>query len=319
MACGAAGGCTGESTPGGRPAGEEEAKEDGAASVTPAVYQTTLAFLGFGQPPTRLFFHFENRTDAATLETRYAGWSGDGEAWRTVLDVRESLTVPRAAWRILPVGPLRVTVADGEELAGLAIDGLDGRTRMLIGERLAEWASATGQRESLRRAVVEMDGSAQGGILLGSQTARVAGTASHGAEDAILLADTLGNALVILRSEAAAEAQVVVHSLLDERSRRWDGAELDDSAPIEGGSDGGRAAAPDSAADPDTRGLALSIPGAGIEARIGLQSFPGPAGVTAGPELLGATGVLTVNGGEPRAMSGFRIVLSGDATDRVEP
>lgn len=309
-------GCDGEPTPADGQDAEAAASQNGATTVTPAVYQTTLAFLGFGAPPTRLFLHLENRTSAETLQLSYGGWLDNGFGWRTVLDVHESTSVPRAAWRILPVGPLRVSVTEGEELAGVAIDAVEGRPRLRIGARLAEWASATGQRESLRRAAVEMEGAAQSGILLASQTARVAGAASRGGEHAILLADTLGNALVILRSGTVADEQVVVHTLFGERSRRWDGAEIGDGASSSDSADAGTATTPDSAADGGVSRLTLTIPGAEIEARIVVEAA---ADTEARVDLPDASGIISVAGGEPFSMSGFQVALSGDRAEGVEP
>lgn len=317
-------GCDGESKPANRLDAQAEANRDPAAAVTPAVYQTTLAFLGFGTPPTRLFLHLENRTSAETLELRYDGWLQSGTGWRTVLDVREVTGVPRAAWRVLPVGPLRVSVTDGEELAGVAIDDVEGRPRLRFGERLAEWASATGQRESLRRAAVEMEGSTQGGILLASQTARVAEAASRGGEQAILLTDTLGNALVILRSATAADARVVVHTVFGERSRRWDGAELGDGATSSNGAEVAATertagAAGENGADGDHRRLTLTIPAADIVAEIVVEVPSSGADAVRMADLPAASGVVTVDGGEPFSMSGYQVALSKVRAEVGEP
>jgi hypothetical protein len=309
---GAVVGCDGDTRPVDREETQADGRQSAAAAVTPAVYQTTLAFLGFGAPPARLFLHLENRTSAEALELRYRGWLESGSGWWNVLDVRESTGVPRAAWRILPVGPLRVSVTDGEELAGVAIEATVGRPRLRIGEGLAEWASSTGQRESLRRAALDVDGSTQDGILLASQTARVAGAAMRGGEHAILLADTLGGALVILRSGGAADAQVVVHSLLGERSRRWDGAELRDAS--EAGDGTGAGDGEETAAS----ALTLAIPGAGIDARIVVEPLSA-AGVGTRAELPDASAMVTVDGGEPFPMTGFVIALSGERAEEMEP
>ncbi len=313
--------CASESTPADGQDAQSEAGRDGGAAVTPAIYQTTLAFLGFGAPPTGLFLRLKNRTSAENLQLSYDGWLRTDSGWRSVLGVRESTDVPRAAWRVLPVGPLRVSVVEGEELAGLTIDGVAGRPRLRIGERLADWASVTGQRESLRRATVEMEGTEQSGILIASQTARVAGAAFRDDERAILLSDSLGNALVILRSGTSADAQVVVHTLLGEQSRRWDGATLEDAGESDdpgNGADAGADASVDTASA-GAQGLRLVVPGAGIEAEIVVEAVPSTAGEEARIDLPAASGVVTVDGGEPLAMSGFQVALSGDGAEMVEP
>ena len=308
-----------------RPAGGGESEagdgENGAAAVTPAVYSTTLAFLDFERPPEHLFLRLQNRTSAETLELQYRGWLGTGEVWRPVLDIRESAGVPRAAWRVLPVGPLRLSVTDDEQLAGLSLQRAEGRIGLRVGEGLAEWVSVTGQREGLRRAVLERDSVDHAGILLTSQTARVAEAASRGGEWATLLSDTLGNALVILRSGTGADAPVVVHTLIDGRSRRWDGAELTPAdtsagdAPVEPASPA-HAAALDSlmagaAGDGAFERYVLAIPGAGMEGMVAVRRLDSAAVTESGASLPAAFASVTVAVSGTLSMSGFRLVLDG--------
>ncbi len=321
-------GCGDDSArPGARNA-ESNGSEDGVAAVTPAVYRTTLAFLGFGAPPVRLFLHLENRTSEKALELEYGGWLWEGGSWRSVLDVSESAGVPRAAWRVLPVGPLRLSVTDGEELAGLAFDEVEGGLGLRLGEDLAEWASVTGQRESLTRAVIELGGGEQGGILLTSQTARVAGAASRGGERATMLTDTLGNALVILRSGRGADAPVVVHTVFGENSRRWDGAEL--TVAPDSVERGGAGAADESAAALDSiiaeavgdgafERYGLALPGAEIRATLAIQG-PDSAHVgDVGTGLPAAFAAVRLPDGRLLSMSGYQVALGAPREDRAEP
>jgi hypothetical protein len=289
------------------------AESESPADVTPAVYTTTLAFIGLAPPSGRAYLMLVNRADAATLDIDYRGWLDAGSGWSPVLDAQASTPVPRAAWRVLPVGLLRVKVTEGEELTSLIVDQPGAPVELVIGDALAEWSSATGQRESLKRASLVTGGERLDGVLLYSQMARPAGSASRGTEHAVLVSDSLGNGLVILRSTAEPASPVVVFTLFDGASRRWDGAELlPRPAGDEGAADSGAAGEGADAGPTDVVGgrWTLVVPGADIEGEIEVVALGEEnGGGGAVPGLGAAIVVVTAADGMTRSLSGFQAAL----------
>jgi hypothetical protein len=201
---------------------------EGPPSTTPeAVYHTALTFVGFGQEPSLVHLRFENRTEPNRLRMEYNGWIASPDAWTPVLGVVDSIPVPRAAWRVLPAGPLRVGVEDGGELSSLRLDLAGGPVRIDALEEVSSWSGSTGQRESLRSADLQAGGRFEGGWLLQRQRARLLEEpAPDRLIQAFVLADTLGNGLLILRDRAFADAPATVWAWLDGVQLDWADAVL---------------------------------------------------------------------------------------------
>lgn len=211
------------------PAEEQSAPSSGtAASTTPeAVYHTALTFVGFGPEPSLVHLRFQNRTEPDLLRLDYTGWVPGPDSWTSVLGVVDSIPVPRAAWRVIPAGPLRVGVEDGGELSTLILDLDGGPVQIDALEEISSWSGSTGQRESLRFADLQAGGRVEGGWLLQRQRARLLDEpAPERLIQAFLLADTLGNGLLILRDRAFAEAPATVWAWLDGVQLDWSDAVL---------------------------------------------------------------------------------------------
>ena len=211
------------------PAEEQTAPSPGtSASTTPeAVYHTALTFVGFGPEPSLVHLRFENRTEPDLLRLEYTGWIPGPDAWTSVLGVVDSIPVPRAEWRVLPAGPLRVGVEDGGELSTLRLNLEGGPVRIDALEEISSWSGSTGQRESLRFADLQAGGRVESGWLLQRQRARLLDEpAPERLIQAFLLADTLGNGLLILRDRAFADAPATVWAWLDGVQLDWSDAVL---------------------------------------------------------------------------------------------
>lgn len=137
-----------------------------------ARYVTALSFLAAQDPasggalPEARVMWFTNRTAPATLRRAYRGWDGGGSegGWRPVLQVTDSLPLPRAAWRPLPAEGLRIRISSGGVLDGLTLRASGGSTRLDLGPALATWRGSTGQQESLRRALLRTDSTSLPGV-----------------------------------------------------------------------------------------------------------------------------------------------------------
>ncbi len=192
-----------------------------AAELPEARYHTELTFVGRGRPPAVLHMRFDNWTDSTAVRLRYRGWLG-GPEWIPVLDLEDSVPIPRAAWRVLPVGPLRVLVAEGGELASVILQREDGVLRLDSWGMIGSWNSSTGQRESLRLAELVDGTGGDSGLLLSRQKARrTVDPVSEDVGQVFLVADTLGNGLLLMRDSTLPDAPVTAWTWFDETEAEW--------------------------------------------------------------------------------------------------
>jgi hypothetical protein len=190
--------------------------------VPGAVYSTNLSFVGFSQLPALLHLRFENRTNSSSVALDYRGWIAPAEEWLPVLTLRDSLPVPRAAWRVLPVGPLRLKVGDGAEISSLRLEIPGTMLRLDAGPEISTWASVTGQRETLRLAHLHDGQRSEIGLLLSRQRARrVNEPPATSASQYFLMADTVGDGLLILRDGAFPDAPATAWSWFDGVEAEW--------------------------------------------------------------------------------------------------
>lgn len=303
--------CGGDSSPReegrARPGGDE-----GSRAVTPARYVTDLTFVPFGAEARGLHYRFLHRTSAEQLLRRYGGWRLGSGRWTPSLEVRDSLPVPRAGWRILPTDELRLVV-DGEgELQALAhrprdggSTGGSGTIRLDADRTLSEWTSPTGQRERMRLAFRDSSGARLPGVLLERRAARPLDTPPpRGMYGFWLVTDSAGNGLVVLRQAgrpagrmpAAVDSTVTVHGWVGGEDRVWHGVRVERL---------GR---------PDTTGVGLTPPGEGWELRVpgedtGGRLRPGPLVRTdssAETRIYALAGTLRIRG-RARAVGGIAV------------
>lgn len=202
---------------------EDEAAGSGdtgpAGAATPARYISTFAFAGTGASPVQLYVRFGNRTGTESLARDYTAWLAREGTWMNLLSVRDTLPVPRADWRILPAPGLRVLAGDGTDVLGLTFtprtdegeeDGMP-EVRLAPAGVVAEWTGLTGQRELLGVGGVDVGGEIQPGLFFFRRAARPAtAPAARRADRIFLLADSLGNGLLIEGNVAHPDAPAAV-------------------------------------------------------------------------------------------------------------
>jgi hypothetical protein len=201
-----------------------------SASVTPeALYHTSLTFVGFGSEPALLHLRLENRTEPGRLRMNYRGWIPGSGSWSPVLEVQDSIPVSRAAWRVVPAGPLHLSVEEGGQLASLRLGLEGGEVRLDAMDEVSSWSGSTGQRESLRIADLQASGRVESGWLLRRRRARLLSEApGDRVLQALVLSDTLGNGLLILRDRAFPDAPATVWAWIDGVRLDWSDAVLVD-------------------------------------------------------------------------------------------
>ena len=195
-----------------------------AAPLPGAVYRTSLTFVGQARDPSLLQLRFDSRTDSVSIALRYRGWFG-GNEWRSILDHSDTLPVPRAAWRVLPTGPVRILAGEGGELSSVILDLREGSLRLDSRGAIGSWNSRTGQRESLRLAELLDDSGAESGLLLARQSAHaVDDDLAERTGQAFLVSDTAGNAILLMRDSTAPDAPVTAWTWFEETETEWSDA-----------------------------------------------------------------------------------------------
>jgi hypothetical protein len=218
----ALGGCGGGEEPEPEPTPAPPEPKLSADPLPGALYHTELTFVGSGEVPSVLHLRFDNRTDSASIHLRYRGWFG-GREWSQILELADSLPVPRAAWRILPSGPVRVMAGEGGDPSSVLVALPEGRLRLDSRGAVATWNSSAGQRESLRLAELLDRSGAETGLLLARQSARRLDEApSEGREQLFLVTDTTGAGILIMRESTAPDAPVTAWTWFEDSETAWD-------------------------------------------------------------------------------------------------
>ncbi|MGI9037778.1 MAG: hypothetical protein ACR2GQ_02850 [Gemmatimonadota bacterium] len=187
-----------------------------------AGYLTSLTFVGFEATPALAHFRFENLADRNRLALSYAGWIGGGSSWTSLLDARDTLTVARAAWRVVPVRPLRLGVGAGAQIDWLRLPVGESPLRLQALDAITSWSSATGQREALRSAELTLGPGTEAGLLLQRREARPLDIERPGTPSQVfLVTDTLGNGLIVMRNRALPDVPASVWAWLDGERLEW--------------------------------------------------------------------------------------------------
>lgn len=250
-------GCADRQPPRGSQDGTEADRND-TEVVARARYLSALAFASAVTGGSTLYLDLLNESTATDLIRDYRGWLAEGVGWREILRLRDTLPVPRAAWRVLPGEGLDVLVGDGPEILGLVLEDSTHRFQLLAGPVIAEWTGPTGQRELLRHASLVRDSLSEPGFLFFRRAGRSsAAPKDRGEDELFLLADALGNGLLVARTGTLGETEAVAWSWFDGVAASWFDATIQ-PAPA-------RAAPSQTSGSP---GWSLSIPSASFAAEL---------------------------------------------------
>ena len=230
--------CAGPPPDGTADSGEEIA----GASLTPAVDARYLTHLLFAADDGTAFIgSFDQTAEGEELRLDYDVRLSDGDAWRSLVRTHDTVSVARAAWRLLPTPAMAVRVGDAGQVVSLLFREREGEdldpVRLVAGEEVSVWTGPTGQRESLGLAALEMSDGAVPGILFFRRAARalsipVASTDGR----TFVFADSLGNGLIVHAGTVGQPA--VAHTWLHGVEAAWGDVTLESPDPGRtGGSD----------------------------------------------------------------------------------
>ena len=227
------------------PDGTAEARGEIAGEpLTPAVDARYLTHLLFASDDGTAFIgSFDQTAEGEDLRLDYEVRLADGDAWRSLVLTRDTVSVARAAWRLLPTPTMAVRVGDAGQVVSLLFSEPEGEgtdpVRLVAGEEVSVWTGPTGQRESLGMAALRMGDRAVPGILFFRRAARalsipVASTDGR----TFVFADSLGNGLIVHAGTIGQPA--VAHTWLHGVEAAWGEVTLEAPDP---GRAGGSAAA----------------------------------------------------------------------------
>ena len=153
----------GDGVPGEAPA-IPESDETPAAPVTEALdYERSLVFMTAGADSALWvpwLFSASSRPEGVAREVHASLYRGG--MWEPFLSEAWETPPSRAAWRILPRGPLRLVVSEGEALERIIYAGGTRELEVELGDVLAEWTGARGETFRLL----------DGGLILGDRRTR---------------------------------------------------------------------------------------------------------------------------------------------------
>lgn len=178
------------------------------------------------------------------------------EGWNLVLNESSSLPIPRAAWRVVPTSSMRVIIGPAGEVAGLDIEDGAKNIRLRSSRVLASWAGATGQPESLAIATLSDGTVSQAGFLLARRGARSSQSPMPSSRpQQLLLADTLGNAFLFMRSHVGAQAPATAWTVIDGVENEWPDLVIEDLFPARVVSDQWRITLPEAGITGELSGI----------------------------------------------------------------
>lgn len=241
----------------GAPPGEtSETRGDIAGEpLTAAVDARYLTHLLFAADDGTAFIaSFDQTAEGEDLRLDYDVRFAEGDSWRPLVRAQDTLSVARAAWRLLPARGMAVRVGDAGQVVSLLFSELADRdpagenptgqsptgedpsgeaadtVRLVADEEVSVWTGPTGQRESLGIAALQTRDRVVPGILFFRRAARALSipvAATDG--QTFVFADSLGNGLVVHAGTLGQPA--VAHTWLHGVEEAWGDVTLEPADP----------------------------------------------------------------------------------------
>jgi len=250
-----------------------------AEPIAPARYLTNFMFAGADR--TAFFGKFDQTTNQRALLRTYDAWWAGSDGWTELLRLRDTLPVPRAAWRVLPATAMQVQVGDAREVVALTFPAPSGRVELRANADASVWTGPTGQRESIGFATLVAGGEAASGILFFRRAARALQFPGDPGEGrGFVMADSAGNGLLIETDRS--DEPAVARTWFDGAVASWDSVTF---------------VADSVSADETARSWRFEIPGAALSGTIraipeaGVPAFRIEGDLLADGELLRFTGL----------------------------
>ncbi len=130
-------------------------------------YRRELAFTSLREDTTTLVaWSFTATTGSVSVQRRTRGWLARAGTWDAFTDLSWETPGSRAPWRILPRGPVRLLMGDGEALEAVAFREGARELELVPGGVMAEWAGGGGEVYRVEVGSVRLGGQDADGVLL---------------------------------------------------------------------------------------------------------------------------------------------------------
>lgn len=219
------------------------------SAAVDARYLTHLLFAA--DDGTAFVASFDQTAEGEDLRLDYDVRLAEGDSWRPLVRAQDTLSVARAAWRLLPARGMAVRVGDAGQVVSLLFSEPAGRdpapagdnpadeapsgeaadtVRLVADEEVSVWTGPTGQRESLGIAALQTRDRVVPGILFFRRAARALNIPVAVTDgQTFVFADSLGNGLVV---HAGAIGQpAVAHTWLHGVEEAWGDVTLEPPDP----------------------------------------------------------------------------------------
>ncbi len=156
-------------------AGEETPKTEGGAPAEPAAsrnfqgrsYERDIVFLTTRGDSTLLVpWCFSTRTRPGAVDRRVEGWLARGGTWDPFFSDSWEDPPSRVPWRILPRGPVRMIVGQGDALERLFFQEGPKILEVALGELLVEWTGPRAQTFRIQEGVAVLATGQLPGVVL---------------------------------------------------------------------------------------------------------------------------------------------------------
>ncbi len=130
-------------------------------------YERFITFLAFQEDSTLLVpFSFSAQTEPEGVHRQTRGWLARGGTWDPFLEQEWTGPSNAAPWRILPHGPLRLVVGEGDALETVFFQEVGRDLELRLGELLVEWPGQRAQIFRVHRGTVVLSDQNLEGYLL---------------------------------------------------------------------------------------------------------------------------------------------------------
>lgn len=148
------------------PGSDEDPGAAGADAPALALYRRELHFVSeeTGRPAVTVLAQVRPLRNRA-LRSIHA-WMSPDTSWSVLALDRWEAAPLRQPWRVLPHGPLRLLVGEGEEIEALVFGRTVSSPRLEPGPLVSEWSAGPEARVLLRDAQLRVGGAVSAGLLL---------------------------------------------------------------------------------------------------------------------------------------------------------
>lgn len=191
-------------------------------------YERNIVFFAARGDSTLLVpWFFTARSQAEGVEREVRGWLARGGAWDPFFHERWMDRPNRAPWRILPRGPVRLTVGAGDAIEEVRFQEGGRNLEVILGDLLVEWSGQRAQTYRVQRGTTVLSDGTVEGLVVDASRAWTPQDPAPGDWGFLISGDSLQ---MVLEDQDPAEAEsggsYACWARLEFLDRQWQGIQL---------------------------------------------------------------------------------------------